>query len=140
MANIQKSTGNEQEKAYIEIMQKRLENLLPQKADIPASISMQQAEELKARVRELEAQLEQQPEMADKKTSAFVQRTDPQSLSHTKKQPDRGPEIQKSRVNRAFPIALLLSIGHFIFLQISGYRLRTKRSEERRVGKECRSG
>jgi signal transduction histidine kinase/HAMP domain-containing protein len=126
MANIQTSTGNEQEKAYIEIMQRRLENMLPQKADIPASLSMQQAEELKARVRELEAQLEGQLEMADQKIPAFVQRTDPQSLSLTKKQHDPAPESQTPQANHAFPITILRSLVHFIIRPFWGYPLRTK--------------
>ena len=53
MANKYSSTSGKQEKAYIEIIQNRLETLLPQKTDIPASISIQEAEKLKARVREL---------------------------------------------------------------------------------------
>src|SRR5688572_3052999 len=126
MANIQTSTGNEQEKAYIEIMQKRLENMLPQKADIPASISIQQAEELKARVRELEAQLEGQQEIADKKISPLVRKTDTSSLSLTKKQHDPHPESQTPQVNHAFPITILRSLVHFINRPFWGYPLRTK--------------
>ena len=44
MAKKQKSTGSEQERVYMEYIQKRLETLLPQKSDIPASLSIQQAE------------------------------------------------------------------------------------------------
>ena len=66
MAKNQKLSKDEQEKADMEKMQKRVESLLPDKADIPASISIQQAEELKMRVRELEAQLAQQSEDAQK--------------------------------------------------------------------------
>src|SRR5919106_132971 len=121
MANKQTSNGNDQEKASTKIMQKRLENLLPQKADIPASISIQQEEELKARVRELEAQLEQQPETADKKTLALVQSADTQSLTPPKKQQDHVPEIQASKVNRTFVIDLLLFVGDFIVRQFRGY-------------------
>jgi PAS domain S-box-containing protein len=49
----------EQEKANLERMQKRLENLLPNKSELPASLSIQQAEALEARIHELEAQLSQ---------------------------------------------------------------------------------
>ena len=45
-------------------MQKRVENLLPPKTEIPAAISIQQAEQLMARVNELEAKLVQNEQKA----------------------------------------------------------------------------
>ena len=45
MAKKLKITRDEQEKADMEKMQKRVENLLPPKADLPAPISIQQADE-----------------------------------------------------------------------------------------------
>ncbi len=59
MAKKQKISKDEQEKADMEKMQKRVEDLLPPKSDIPASISIQQAEELKSRIIELEEKLAQ---------------------------------------------------------------------------------
>ncbi len=55
----QKLSSEEQKKADMEKMRKRVENLLPSKADIPASLSIQQAEELKTRISELESKLEE---------------------------------------------------------------------------------
>ena len=67
MAKNKKPTRDEQEKADMEKMQKRVESMLPAKADIPASISIQQAEELKARISELEAKIaEQQPDIVQR--------------------------------------------------------------------------
>ncbi len=60
MAKNQKISKDEQGKTEMEKMQKRMDSLLPDKADIPASISIQQAEELKARISELEAKLAEQ--------------------------------------------------------------------------------
>lgn len=114
MTKKQKLSRDEQEKAEMEKMQKRVENLLPQKADLPASISIQQAEELKLRVHELEVQLEQQSERADEKISAFAQKTNMHSVSSKNEQPDRVPEIHTPKANIAFLIALLLSVAHFI--------------------------
>ena len=85
MANKYSSTGVPQEKGYGKIMQKRMKTLLPQKTEIPASISIQEAEKLKARVRELEAQLEQQSGKADLGTVASIKQADSQLVSHTKK-------------------------------------------------------
>ena len=60
MANPQSFEQDPENRIMKENFQKRLENLLPPKTDLPAPMSMQQAEELKARIHELEAQLEQQ--------------------------------------------------------------------------------
>jgi hypothetical protein len=69
MAKKQKMSKDEQEKAEMERMQKRVENLLPPKAEIPASINIQQAEELKARIVELEEKLSQK--QADERANLY---------------------------------------------------------------------
>ncbi len=114
MAKKQKSTDSEQERDFTENIQKRLEKLLPQKADIPASLSIQQAEELKARVLELEAQLEAQPGMADKKTATAVQKTDTPPFPSPQTLRDGVSKTQASGVNIAFLLSILLSTGHFL--------------------------
>ncbi|HJR80990.1 MAG TPA: PAS domain-containing protein, partial [Anaerolineales bacterium] len=126
MAKPQHLEENHEDKIMKEHFQKRLENLLPPKADIPASMSIQQADELKARVRELEAQLEQQAGMAGKKVSAFAQRTDASALSPIKKQHDPAPGTQAPAVNHSFLGSLLFSAVHFIVGPFHGSTLRTK--------------
>ncbi len=71
MAKTQKIS--EQEKADMEKMQQRVESMLPPKTDIPAAISIQQAEELKSRIIDLEEQLAQkQAEAAQKKNAPLT--------------------------------------------------------------------
>lgn len=53
------SRNNDWEKENQEKMQKRIESLIPDKKELPASISIQQVEELRARIRELEEKLEE---------------------------------------------------------------------------------
>ena len=86
MAKNQKPTRDEQEKADMEKMQKRVESMLPAKADIPASISIQQAEELKARISELEAQLAQQTEEAQQKSAPVAENITPDQSGNEAKQ------------------------------------------------------
>jgi GAF domain-containing protein len=89
MAKNQKKSRDEQEKAAMEKMQKRVESLLPDKANIPASISIQQAEELKVRVRELETQLAQQIEEAQKKTAPVAENITPDQPENEVKKTSR---------------------------------------------------
>ena len=86
MAKNQKISKDEQEKADMEKMQKRMESLLPDKADIPASISIQQAEELKARINELEAKLAEQTETAQKNSIPVVENITPDQSGNEAKQ------------------------------------------------------
>jgi signal transduction histidine kinase/HAMP domain-containing protein len=58
MAGEQKPPSTKKLQALNETIQKRLKNLYSSKDDLPASLSISQAEQLKARVDELEAQLE----------------------------------------------------------------------------------
>lgn len=52
------SKNNDREKENQEKMQKRIEELIPDKKELPTPISIQKVEELKARIRELEEKLE----------------------------------------------------------------------------------
>ena len=125
MANKYSSTSGKQEKAYLEIIQNRLETLLPEKTDIPASISIQEAERLKDRVRELEVQLEKQTRTADIRTTVSIKEADSLSVSHTKKQHGH-VKIQVSKPNYGFLVGILGSISHLMGQSFRGYGLRTK--------------
>ncbi len=61
MTDKRKMNNSKLEKANLEKMQQRLENLLPTPAELPASISIDQAEALKNRILELEEKLRQVP-------------------------------------------------------------------------------
>ena len=113
MAKKQNPRFDEQAKDHVNNIQRRLENLLPKKADIPASMSIQQTEELQARVRELEKELEYERGIADKKTPILIHKTDARSSS-SPKQPDPLPLIPASKGKPAVLVATLFSLGHFL--------------------------
>ena len=125
MANKYFSTGIQQEKSYSKIMQRRMKTLLPQKTEIPASISIQEAEKLKARVHELEAQLEQQSGKAAIGTVSSIKQAESPLVSHTKKHHDYS-KIQVLKPSYAFLVGLLGSISHLMGQSFRGYGLRTK--------------
>jgi putative methionine-R-sulfoxide reductase with GAF domain len=75
-------------------------------------MSIQQVEELQARVRELEGQLDQRQRVSETPLSAH--KTDTRPLPSPRPQPDRLPQIQASKPNLAFVIALFLSLSHFM--------------------------
>ena len=103
MAKNQKISRDKQDKADMEKMQKRVENLLPPKADIPASISIQQAEELKGRINELEAILAQQT-LSNVKTDPIIEEREIQPFPRKPVSVDQPktarPAMLEARTNR----------------------------------------
>jgi HAMP domain-containing protein len=126
MTKTQRPEEENEGKIMSEHFQKRLESLLPSKADIPASMSLQQVEELKARVRELEAKLKQHEGTSDKKLLGVIQKTDRSATSPVKTQQVPAAGSQKSAGNNVLSSNPLLSIVHFFVQPIHGYGLRAK--------------
>lgn len=126
MVNPQRSEDDHENKIIKENFQKRLEHLLPPKTDLPAPMSMQQAEELKARVRELETQLGQQTGMADTGTPLLRADAGTDPLPYRQGQHGHAQEAQGLKSNHGILATLVTAVGQFITQPFHGYGLRTK--------------
>ena len=126
MANLQNFEEDHENKLMKENFQKRLENLLPSRANLPAPMSMQQVEELKARVRELEAQLEKQSGTVNQEAPALLKEAESASLAYRQKQHGHAHETQEAKTTGRVLVNIAVAIGHFITQPFHGYGLRTK--------------
>ena len=134
MAKKQNLSKDEQNKANMEKMQKRVENLLPPKADIPAAISLQQAEELKARVAELEAELvKRQAEPAEiNRVMNQENQTQPTSLKVS-----RSLKLSRKILTPVLVLFSLAFLGFSIFSYLTtAADARVKEAEDSRLAEE----
>ncbi len=116
-------------------IQKQYENLFSNQNEPPAHISVRQAEAMKARISELEAQLVEQSVATERRVSSIVQE-DASPLLPAKsskdvkqpmmnKQPNRPSEANSSQARSAFLIAMLIAIAHFVAMPYYLYLYQT---------------